>query len=298
MAQSLKKSSVEKLNNNYIYDRVLCILSKYIFPLAKQDEKESYINIITQSECNEQFKAAAKILREIGISYNAITNNSDIRSIKKIINGAATISLDEEYGSYLAEVINVNYKVPYIKTNMPIGINGTSKWIFDIAAELGLEDKADKYIFKSLKSIEQLIVYSSIMGKRVYINQGPIEAIQLANLVQEFNGEVAGISVDNSENLTSEELEGFYRIFGDEKLNFSTSQIFKVIDIVKNSNPDVYIGKQWDSNWISKSGIKTIATDNESLYGFQGVEKILKQFSDTFRNERIETYFKKGLAFY
>lgn len=278
----------------YGYDLALHSLAKYILPLSEESEKGNYINIISVSESDKQLKALLKIIRDLGINYNLITRDSDVENIKKSVNAKATVTLDDEAGVFLAEILRKNYGVTYIKTDAPIGIKATNKWILDVAKELDIEEKANEYIDKNFRILEQIIVASSIVGKKVYINQLPSIAFQLTNLIEELNGKVLGITVEYIDSVSLQELKDSNGKFAEDKIHVSTGQIFEVINIVKKFNPDIYIGKAWDSIWISKLGIKAIALDNEELYGYEGVIKLLKQFLKVFKNNNLEIYLKEN----
>lgn len=279
----------------YGYDLALHSVAKYILPSSEKTETENYINVISVSESDKQLKALVKILEDLNVNYNIITRDSDIEDIRKSVNAKATITVDNEAGNFLAEVLRENYDVPYIKTDSPIGIKATNKWILDIAKELEIEEKANEYISKNLKTLEQIIVASSIVGKKVYINQLPTIALQLASLIEELNGEVVGVTVEYIDDISTDQLRSFKDKFIEGKIHVSTGQVFEVINIVKKYDPDVYIGKAWDSIWISKLGIKAIALDNEELYGYEGVAKLLKQFLKVFKNSNLEVYLKDNL---
>lgn len=281
----------------YGYDLAIHSVTKYISPPSKKTETENYINVISVSESDKQLKALMKILKDLSINYNIITRDSEAEDIKKSVNAKATITVDYEAGNFLAEVLRENYDVPYIKMDPPIGIEATNKWILGIAKELDIERKANEYISMNLRILEQTIVASSIVGKRVYINQLPNVAFQLVSLIEELNGEVIGITVEYIDDASKEQIKSSKGKSIEGKMHVSTGQVFEIINIVKKFNPDVYIGKAWDSIWVSKLGIKAITLNNEELYGYEGVNKLLRQFLKVFKNNKLEVYLKGNLKF-
>ncbi|MEQ8155030.1 MAG: nitrogenase component 1 [Clostridiaceae bacterium] len=279
----------------YGYDLALHAVAKYILPSAQKTEKSNFVNIISISESDRQLRAITKILNDLGINYNTISRNSSIDNIKKSVNAKATVAIDKVSGNFLAELLRDEFNIPYIETSSPIGIKATNKWIIDISRELGIEEEANKYILKNLKSLDKAIKSNVIGGRKIYINHLPTAAFELSKLLEELNAEIAGITVEYIDNISVEELKRFRDKDKEAKIHVSTGQIFEVLNIVKKVNPDLYIGRAADSVWVSKSGIKSIALDSEQLYGYEGIAKILKEFSKVFDNDNLEGYLSDNI---
>lgn len=280
--------------NAYGYDLALHSFAKYLFPLAKKTQKEDYINLISVSESNKRLKKLKKILEDLGVKYNVIGKGSDINNIKKSINALATITVDVHEGYFLAEVLRDNYEVPYIKIQTPVGVDATSSWVLEIAKLLNKEDEAREYILKKQEKLTGLIEVNLINDKKVYINQDLAVTLQLAKLIRQLNGEVSGVTVNYIDNISLEELKDFEINTALQNIHVASGQIFELVNIVKKINPDIYIGKAEDTIWISKLGIKCIALDNDELYGYKGVESIVKQISKSLQNNNLENYLKSN----
>jgi len=253
------------------YDVVLHALGKYLIKSNEKDGKDNSLNLISISENNKDIKEILLLLKELGIDTNIVGKFSTYENIKNAPKAKVSVALNDDEGYFLGIGLEESYDVPYIKTNIPIGINNTTNWIKLIGEVFDKNDEVKKIIAQKTLKTRNLIDKTPLSGLKIYINLKASSAFSLITLIRELGGEVVGITVDEIDKVNKKKLE---ELKYDLQVHVASGQLFENANILSKINPDVYIGEKGKTAWVSKLGIIPISIDNITLYGFDGGKKL------------------------
>ncbi|MFA5002339.1 MAG: nitrogenase component 1, partial [Methanolinea sp.] len=93
------------------------------------------------------------------------------------------------------------FGVPYSRTGQPYGPEATREWLLGVATPLGMEKEASAVIERETREVEPDLAYlrQALSGKTAIIEisefPGPIRALSLARMVEEFGAHPVVINV-------------------------------------------------------------------------------------------------------
>jgi nitrogenase molybdenum-iron protein alpha chain len=266
------------------YDVVLHAIGKYLIKGSEEEEKNDYLNLISISENNENIKEILLLLREVGIETNLLGKFSTYENIKNASKAKVSIALNDDEGYLLGKGLEDEYNVPYIKTNVPIGINNTTNWLKLIAEVFNKGDEVKKIINKKTLKTRELFDKAPLSGLKIYISLKTSTVISLISLIRELGGEVVGITIDEIDKINKSKLE---ELKYDLQVHVASGQLFESANILNKIKPDIYIGEKGKTAWVSKLGIIPISIENVALYGFDGGKKLVNLVSKNLKNKEF-----------
>ncbi|MDP4145067.1 MAG: nitrogenase component 1 [Bacillota bacterium] len=269
------------------YDLALHGISKYLISKNEQGEKLDFANLISISENIQDLKEVRIILQNIGLKINLLPRFGNFQNISNASKAKFSISINSDHGDYIGRALEEEYKVPFLESKSPIGVQGTVSWIETIAKTAGLDKEAGEYINKAIKDLQPYLEQSRIDGIKVYINLPTLLAVGVAKLVEELGGEVVGITVDHIDDLHKKELEYIKSKNGKLQLHIASGQPFEEINLLNKIKPGLYISGFGKSALAAKYGIPVVSLNKISVLGFNGVVRFGHQVSKAIRNKNF-----------
>jgi nitrogenase molybdenum-iron protein alpha chain len=199
---------------------------------------------------------------------------------------------DDYFGGHLKNI----YGTPYISNTIPVGTKPTRQWILAIAEFFNLQKQAEALIaYEEARLKKALLPYrEALAGKRVYLAGGEIRALAMAQYLQDDLGmeilTIQGYHYD-------EFADSLLKEMGDEekrKFSAATGQPFEQANILKKTNPDIYIGHVGINGWAGRAGFPVFPLWMVSVnyMGYSGAFEIARRILRVLKNPS----FNRNLA--
>lgn len=271
----------------YGSDIVFHAICKYLVTNKKEETQSNLINLISISESERELDEIKNLLNEIGIEANILPRFSTLENIHKVSKAALSISINRDEGDYFVKSLEEKYGIPFLSNLYPIGVQGTNNWLISIAKTIGLEKNIEDILFKYSDNLKEYVNKNNLNGLRVYINLPASKAFSVVKLIKEFEGNLAGITVDHIDNLNKEDLIYIQNLDENIKFHVADGQPFEEESILNRLNPDLYIGLSHHSVLAAKLGISSVAVDNLDILGFNGVRNFIKIINKAIKNKKF-----------
>jgi nitrogenase molybdenum-iron protein alpha chain len=261
------------------YDMVLHSLLRYVVDRGAKDngEKEDFINVVSISENRENVAAILQILRDLGISYQLLPQFAGIEQIERAGKARATITLNSDQGGYFAQELEEVFGVPYIKTSVPIGLRGTRHWITKLAKELGIEEKAKKYVEQQEEAVEKLVHIKPLEGKNVFLNIDLASAIHFTYLIERLGGNVNGISVPYVDLENRENLKKLHSLSKVTTWIVANGQPFEKANVLSKKPADFYISLDEQTAFAASQSAVPVSLKQTGILGYEGLKNFVKR---------------------
>jgi nitrogenase molybdenum-iron protein alpha chain len=266
------------------YDMVSHVLLQ---GLAKEGDKEDFVNLITLSERAGDVESVTKILNDLGIRYNALPQFSSADGIRRAGNAKATVALNRGEGEYLGKGLEEGFGVKFLQTEVPVGYAATGRFIREIGREFNLGNKAKDYVLSQEKALEDLRTRSPLKGKKVFLNEDLTLVAGLAEMTADFGGEIAGYSVPYVDVNNKDKLKTLQERSGDVPFIVANGQPFEVANALSKIRPDIYIGTESLAAFAAEFGVIPISLRHVFFYGYEGMRSFLQAAERAGRSKTV-----------
>jgi nitrogenase molybdenum-iron protein alpha chain len=284
------------------YDMVLHSLLRYVVDRGAKDnqEKENFINVVSISENRENVAAILQILRDLDIPYQLLPQFAGIKQIEQAGKARVTITLNADQGGYFAQELEDVFGVPYIKNSVPIGLRGTRHLIMKLAKELGIEEKAKKYVEQQEEAVEKLVHLKPLEGKNVFLNIDLASAIHFTYLIEKLGGNINGIAVPYVDLENRENLKKLHSLSKVTTWIIANGQPFEKANVLSKKPADFYISLEEQTAFAVSQGAVPISLKQTGILGYAGLKSFVKQIergnnlqeSYPFRHEEKIPFYK------
>jgi nitrogenase molybdenum-iron protein alpha/beta subunit len=174
----------------------------------RQEVMKGTINIIgarqgpTYTEWTEDLNELERLVYAIGAEINGyLCGGCTVEQIRKAPSAELNASWCYDWGQKLGDLMEERFGVPYARTGQPYGPAATEEWILGVARPLGLEARAREVICQEMATIERELdtLQHCFAGRTALIEisefPGPIRALSLARMVEEFGGHAIVINL-------------------------------------------------------------------------------------------------------
>ena len=259
------------------YDIVLHSLLRYVVDRGaiNNAEKEDFINVVTLSENKENVAAIVKILRDLEIPFQLLPQYADVRNIERAGKARATITLNPDEGGYFAKELEEVFGVRYIRTSVPIGLRGTRHLILKLARELGMEQRAKRYIEAQEGQAEKLLHRKPLDGKSVFLDIDLANAIHFTDLIEKLGGEVYELGVPYIDLENRENLSKLTTLGNAVPVVVANGQLFEKANILHKKQPDYYISLKGQVGFAAEEGSIPVSIRNAGYIGYEGIAKFV-----------------------
>lgn len=158
-----------------------------------------------------------RMLKALGLGVNAVLfMDCTTEDIGRASEAQCNIVLHPEYGLVMAEFLQQGFGMPYICLNPPFGFEGTAQWLREVAAALGLEGKAQRFIQGEERRVYPRLSQADqyLTGRRVASHADPTVAIGATRLAAELGMEPVLTSFSSASDLCAGYLKEVGERFG------------------------------------------------------------------------------------
>jgi nitrogenase molybdenum-iron protein alpha/beta subunit len=165
----------------------------------RREVRRGTINIIgarqgpTYTEWTEDLNELERLVQAIGVEISGVLcGGCTVEQIRRAPSAELNASWCYDWGQKLGDLMEERFGIPYARTGQPYGPAATEEWILGVAGPLGLEDRAGELIRKEMAAVAQeLDTLRGCFEDRTALIEisefpGPIRALSLANMAQEF----------------------------------------------------------------------------------------------------------------
>lgn len=271
------------------YDIVLHSLLRYVVDrnAIEDKEKDDFINVVSVSENRENIASIVRILRDLDIPFQLLPQYSEIEQIARAGRAKATITLNPDEGGYFAEELEEVFGVPYIKTSVPIGPRGTRHLIQKLAKELGIIEKAQKYIEEQGEIVDKLLHTKPLDGKSVFIDIDLAAAIHFTDLIEKLGGNVSGIAVPHVDINNRKNLNKLNSLSKVTNFIVANGQPYEKANILTKKPADFYISFGDQVAFSAEQGSIPISLKNVGILGYEGLRQFVKQINHAKASQDI-----------
>jgi nitrogenase molybdenum-iron protein alpha chain len=259
---------------------------------------ENFLNLLAVGENVRNIAAIGAVLEALGIGWNLLPRLSSMDSIRRAGRARATVSLNGDESEYFGLGLEEASGVPYLRPPAPVGLGAARRFIRELGAFFGLEDRAEAYIQAQEETLQDILARRPLAGKRVFLQLDTALAMGFAGLVRDLGGEVAGLaltSVDLNNRAYLERLEAS----GDIPVVVATGQPFEIANVLAKTPVDYYIGPEQVS-FAACFGADPVSLRDTTYYGHEGVrafaariDRSLHGLRERIRGIYSESWLKK-----
>ncbi|AGK98870.1 nitrogenase component 1 [Clostridium pasteurianum] len=267
-------------------DLVFHSLVKYLVADKEEHNNEpNLINLVSVHENQQELDEIEDILSEIGIKANILPRFANLKNIEQASKAALSVGIDSDNSDYLLKALNEKYDTPFLQPQLPVGIKRTADWFYTIGEALGLKERTEEVISKTISESKEYTDRNNLNGINVYISLPTRLGFSVAKSIEEFGGNVIGLTVDHIDKLDKDELKEFKLIDENIKIHIADGQDFEEANILNKVKPDLYVGLSYKSSLAARLGIPAIAIDNLNIIGFEGVKRFISQIQKALKNK-------------
>ena len=256
------------------YDIVTHSLLKYLVD-KNVELKSDFINVISFSENIEDVAAIATILRELKIKFQVLPRFSTIDAIRRASTAIGTVVLNPEEGDYLAQELQEVFNVPYIESEVPIGIRGTRNFLLKLGAFLNIENEVRSYIEKKEAKLSAQYVNDILDDTRVFIDASLSKINGYSRLITNLGGKVVGFSSPFVDLDNRRQLKNLDFLQKNTIAIIGNGQQFEKANELQKNEVDIYLTENSGSAFVIDEGVAVVSTKNRTTYGFDGVDELI-----------------------
>jgi nitrogenase molybdenum-iron protein alpha/beta subunit len=266
------------------YDIALHAIMKHLVGSGGATLRNEAVNLLSVAEGVADRLEAVRLLASLGIELNVLPDAAGVENFRRAAGARLSVSLDQDSANYLGIVLEEEYDVPTIDQPRPVGLRATGRWLLAAGEALGVESVARALHERESERVRQALVDFSLEGRRVYLSLVPSTAFAVAELVEEFGGELAGLTVSHLGRLQTSQLELLSSRHPALQIHVADGQPFEELNIVRRIAPDLYIGDGAHLGQLSRLGIPVVSLENTPFLGYEGVLSVARRISAALRN--------------
>lgn len=280
------------------YDIALHAIMKHLVGSGGEIAHNEAVNLLSVAEGVADRLEAVRLLASLGIELNVLPDAAGVENFRQAAGARLSLTLDEDSANYLGIVLEEEYDVPTIDQPRPIGVRATGNWLVAAGEALGVESAARVLHERESERVRQALGDFTLEGRRVYLSLAPSTAFAVAELVEEFGGELAGLTVSHLGRLQTPHLELLSSRYPALQIHVADGQPFEELNIVRRIAPDLYIGDGAHLGQLSKLGIPVVSLENSPFLGYEGVLSVARRISAALRNRAfVETLAVTGTPY-
>lgn len=269
------------------FDTAFNSIVKYVLKGEKFEKEKGLINVFATTSIGYKDQLEIEhLLSVLDLHVNYIPFFSSVEKLRKIPKAEYSVAICQVFADEFMEYLKNEFRIPYSKTGMPIGIRSTDQWFLSVARLVGKETVALKYIEgqheKVLPEIKRIREITE--GKKVFVCAGTGRGIAAATLIEDFGMKLVGLQTPTYEEAVFENFQDLKKIHGgDFIIDVANMQPFEQVNLVKKLKPDFFIGM---SNWVSKIGITSthILEAKRPTFGYNGLIYLGRKIENAIEN--------------
>ncbi len=266
------------------YDTALHAILKHLVGTRGDVERNTKVNLLSVVEHPGDRAEAERILALLGVEPNLLPDGASPATFRLAAGARFSFSLDQDSENYLGVILRDVYGVPYVEQPRPVGVEATGRWLAAAGRALGQDEAARAYHLQESERVRRVLGDFSLAGLRVYLALPPATALAVADLVGEFGGEVAGITVGHLGKLQVTQLRSLSEKHPSLQVHVGDGQPFEELNIVRRLAPDLYIGDGAHVAQAARLGIPVVSLENVPVLGYAGVTALAQRIAAALNN--------------
>ena len=240
-----------------------------------EGEKENFLNVISLSESEQNVRAVKELLSELEIEANFFPRFGSVEGIWKAGRAKATVVLSSDEGAYLAQELKDGFGVNFIKTDAPIGLQGTNAFLRNIAKAFGKEEKCEKIIREKEPLFQKAISEQVLAGKKVYFDGKLSDTPRFSTLFTRLGAEIAGFSVQTVDTENRTVLSRLDSVSPLVPVIVGNGQYFEKANALAKIQADYYVSQNGSVSFAADVGAIPVSLARIPIYGYEGITRII-----------------------
>ncbi|UYO46811.1 nitrogenase component 1 [Rhodopseudomonas palustris] len=243
------------------YDIASAALGSLVPP--QHGRRRDLINLLA-FERGPGLTAVAQQLAGLGLEVNLVPAGAGQEAFAKAAQAVLSVAVFQDESDVLRRELDRLHRVPFLHLPPPIGALGARRFVEAVAeaTERPLPVRIDDRVSADL-----------LEERRVVIALPPSQALAVAELVVQFGGRIAGISVDWIDILHVEGLKALTNA-ATVALHIGAGQAFELVNWLGKIEPDLLIGTPAAAATATRAGIAAVAIEGDDLLGAAGETKL------------------------
>lgn len=276
-----------------VYDNEAAVATEVI-------RRKKLVNLMNVSSMTgPDQKELTRLLNKLGLEVNMLPCDAHPDAFRKAPFAALSVGVCPTHDDYFMRYLDERYGVPFVGSQMPIGIANTGAWLRQVAVKLGLEETAERIIESETSELKKALepVLPSIEGRKAMLSAGEIRTLATAVLLQEFGMEIVAVRPYHYDEFGAVEVEKLAAIDPAIRINVATAQPFEAVNIINRVKPDLYIGHNSDNVWAAKCGVPVLPVyGTNSIYsGYAGAYDIARRIRRHLANTSFNGKLRKNV---
>ncbi|MDR1904460.1 MAG: hypothetical protein LBQ88_19515 [Treponema sp.] len=210
----------------------------------------------------------------------------------------ATVGQCGVLSSYYGGALQEHFGVPFLQEHFPYGISGFESWYMNLAALVGREAEARKYIEEQWRQygpeIEKL--KSKLKGVKALVALGSGMAFEIVHILRDLGMEVVHAvafhydpTLDNNDGKINH-IAKYAEDADDLDVSVADSQQHELYKLLLKHKPDIIFSRAHGSNiWGVYLGISTVeyGSASHALYGYAGLAELGNRIVDELSNRNF-----------
>lgn len=285
---------------------------------TRKKNRVNLFNVSSMGKVDED--ELTRLLNGLGYEVTVFPVFANPETMYRIKYAALNISTCPTHDDYFLTFFEKAYGIPFMLSNMPIGIENTNEWLRGVARFFHTEALAERLITtENTRLNEALAKYRSFFtGKKVFVSAGEFRALATAALLEELGFKIVGIRSFHHDEFANQEYEKLYQAAGDMAFTIANCQPYEEANLLKKLKPDLFLG-HWNGNsTAAKLGIPSHVIYNTGLsyIGYRGAFELARRlyrqlsnpafarnlsayvrlpYRETWYGEDPFTYIKRGM---
>jgi nitrogenase molybdenum-iron protein alpha chain len=267
------------------YDIVSHAIIKHILPARKVEKIPNLVNLLSISEKPEDIAEITRLLHEIGLTVNLFPQHASLENIKRLPQASFSIAFNLDEGDYPGVVLEKRFEIPFLQTDIPVGMAHTETWISEIGKYSEQETKVLELIQSEKEKLSAELKKDLSIKQKVFVNLPPALAFGVAELLEELGHEVIGLKLSFLDVHHIQQIEKIKANKSNFSLLVGEGQAFEEENVLRKLQPELYIGKGGDYSTAIRQGIPVINLENLPVAGFKGSLNLSKKIAKTLSNQ-------------
>ncbi|WP_420135134.1 nitrogenase component 1 [Rhodopseudomonas sp.] len=216
--------------------------------------------------------AIAEQISALGLEVNVLPAGAGQEVFARAGQAVLSVAVYQDKADVLRRELERMHGVPFLHVAPPIGVAATRRFLLAVAeaTERPLPPTSNHDPRADL-----------LDGKRVAIVLPPSQALAAAELIDQFGGVLAGLSVDWIDNLHVEGLKAL-RNAPTVSLHIAAGQPFELVNWLGRLKPDLVIGNAAAAADAARAGVAAAAIEGDDLLGAGGETRLVARIERAF----------------
>lgn len=228
-------------------------------------------------------------LEGLGLAVNVFPAGAGPVTFARAAQAVLSVAVFEDETDALRRELDRLHGVPFLRLPPPIGAAATRRFVAAVAA--ASERAAPLHVADTRD-------FRILNGRSVVVALPPSRALAVAELVDQFGGELAGLSVDWVDSLHLDGLRTVGTAHPELPLHVAAGQPFELVNWLGRIKPDLVIGTPATAATAARAGVAAVAVDADDLLGAAGEAHLASRLQRLLDGQALKQRFAASAASY